>query len=50
MKGKYVDDSPPGEVGQYGGAAAMYHDVDVFGHEEGHQVGWVSSISKSEEK
>lgn len=42
MKDSWVDSEGKRPNAPYGvgedGAPAMYHDVDVFGHEEGHQV------------
>lgn len=50
MKEKYRYDDyspPPLEAGRVDGPASDYHDVDVFGREESHQVSPVSIQSPS---
>ena len=39
MKEKYLTDVPAYAREENGAPAAYYDDVDVFGREEGHQVG-----------
>lgn len=39
MKEKYLTDAPAYAREENGAPAAYYDDVDVFGREEGHQVG-----------